>query len=87
MVLRAQLSDWKRFRLFQRNVRARYQHKPFSSFEDEVRERRQRHGLDGSVSLLLDLNQQSQLQNWIEFQNYQLKRLEQFDKERDEWKK
>lgn len=64
----------------------RCRNRPFSNLVDEVRERRQRHGLSGHVRLLLDTEQQSRLDNWIEFQNRHLKRLEQFEKERDKLK-
>lgn len=54
---------------------------------NEVRERRRRHGVDGDVRLLLSPEQQSRLENWMEFQNYHLKRLEGFAKSRDKLKK
>lgn len=79
----AQRSDWQRFRVFQRMARRGSQDTPFSKFEDQVRERRRRHGLDGVVRLLLQPEQQSRLEQWIEFQNYQLMRLEWLEKDRD----
>lgn len=87
MVLRAQLSDWRKFRVFQRKIRAYYRNNSFSSFVDEVRERRRRHGVGGDVCLLLSPEQQGRLENWMEFQNYHLKRLEGFGKKRDKLKK
>ena len=54
---------------------------------DEVHKRRRRHRVGGDVRLLLSLEQQSRLENWIEFQNYHLKRIEGFGKKRDELKK
>ena len=84
MVLCYQKLDWEKFRKLQARVRSR--NRPFSNFVDEVRERRQRHGLGGDVCLLLDLEKQSRLDNWIEFQNRHLKRLEQFKEERDKLK-
>ncbi|KAF2817570.1 uncharacterized protein BDZ99DRAFT_457296 [Mytilinidion resinicola] len=84
VVLCYQKLDWEKFRRLQAMVRCR--NRPFSKFVDEVRERRQRHGLGGDVRLLLDLERQSRLDNWIEFQNRHLKRLEQFEKERDRLK-
>ena len=68
-------------------VRSRYREERFSAFVDEVRERRRRHRLGGIVHLLVDLRQQSQQENWIEFQNYHLKRHERLEKERDGLKK
>ena len=54
---------------------------------DKVRERRRRHNLNSDVRLLLDPRQQSQLENWMEFQNYHLQQLEKFEEEHDELEK
>jgi hypothetical protein len=85
-VLRAQLSDWERFRGFQRKIRQYYRHKSFSDFEEKVRERRRRHQLGGDVRLRFNSGQQSRLENWIEFQNYHLHIHEGLEKERDDLK-
>jgi hypothetical protein len=71
----------------QPRARGRHRNKPFSKFVDEVRERWRRHKVGGDVHLLLDPEQQSRLENWMEFQDYHLKRLEQFEKKQDELKK
>lgn len=72
-MLTAQLSDWEAFRKYQRKTRCYYlPRKTFCDFEEELRDRRQRHGLDADTSIRTDLEKQSQLQNWIEFQNYHL---------------
>jgi len=63
-------------------ARVRCRNRSFSDFVDEVRQRRATHGLGGHVCLLLDIEQQSRLDNWIEFQNLHLKRLERFERER-----
>ena len=86
VVLRAQLSDWKRFRNFQKGVRRYYRHRNFSEFVDQVRQRRRRHGLGGNVCLQLDL-EQGRLETWIEFQDWHLQRLEGFEKHRDKLSK
>ena len=78
MPLTAQLISWRKFRAYQRQTRRR-----FKDFETTLRQRRQRHGLDGPVSLNADLEQQSALERWIEFQNYHLARLEALEKQRD----
>ena len=78
MPLTAQLVAWRKFRTYQRQTRRRFQ-----KFEDSLRQRRQRHGLDASVSLTEDLEQQSALDRWIEFQNYHLARLEALEEQRD----
>ncbi|KAK5011578.1 hypothetical protein LTR28_012895 [Elasticomyces elasticus] len=87
VVLCAQLSNWRKFRASQPKVRRRFRNKPLSEFMDEVRERRRRHKADSNICLLLDPEQQSWLENWMEFQNYHLKRLERFEKKRDELEK
>jgi len=80
VVLCYQKLDWEKFRMLQARVRRR--NRSFSDFVDEVRQRRATHGLGGHVCLLLDIEQQSRLDNWIEFQNRHLKRLERFERER-----
>lgn len=80
MPLCAQNSEWRKFRASQTRIRHRFRNESFSKFEDEVRERRRRYQLSGDVRLTLDSKQQSQLENWIEFQNYHLERLERFEK-------
>ncbi|KAN0070477.1 hypothetical protein V8E54_011346 [Elaphomyces granulatus] len=87
VVLCAQRSDWRKFRASQQNVRDRYQHNLFSTFVDSVCERRRRHELGGHVQLLLDSQQQSRQQNWIEFQDYHLTHHERLEKKRDRLKK
>lgn len=83
VVLRAQLSDWEEFRSFQKRIRQYYARnlKPFTEFKDKVRERRQRHKLEGHVCqhLQLDVGQQNALGNWIEFQNYHLQICEGYE--------
>ncbi|KAL8653602.1 MAG: hypothetical protein Q9210_002002 [Variospora velana] len=83
VVLCAQRSDWRKFRQAQRTLRHRYRNKSFSVFVDEVLGRRRAHSLDDNVHLLLDPQQQSRQQNWIEFQDYHLKLHEWQEKKRD----
>ena len=45
------------------SARQQYRHKPFSDFEEKVRECRRRHQLGGNVRLQSDSGQQSQLEN------------------------
>ncbi|OAA57008.1 hypothetical protein SPI_07389 [Niveomyces insectorum RCEF 264] len=87
VVLCAQRLDWQRFRAFQRKARRGFQETSFHKFEDLVRERRRRHGLDGSVRLVLQPEQQSRLEQWVEFQNYQLMHLERLEENRDKVKR
>ncbi|OCK99984.1 uncharacterized protein K441DRAFT_652280 [Cenococcum geophilum 1.58] len=82
VVLTAQLSDWEDFRKYQRDIRRHCLHrKTFGDFEEKVRDRRRRHGLEGDASLHPELEKQSQLHNWIEFQNYHLHLHERYGKD------
>ena len=83
VVLCAQRSDWRNFRHSQQRLRHRYRNQPFSSLLDKVIELRRAHGLDDNVLLLLDPQQQSRQQNWVEFQHYHLKLYEWQKRERD----
>ena len=83
VILCAQRSDWRKFRASQIRVRSRIQDKPFSTYVDEIRERRRRHEMDDDVRLLLDSQQQSRQENWIEFQDYHLKHHERLKKKRN----
>jgi hypothetical protein len=83
--LTAQFNDWRRFRAYQQRMRHRHRVN-FEAFEHQLRQRRQRHGLDDDVRLTQELDQQSRLERWIEFQDYQLLRLEEFERERDKVK-
>ncbi|CAO1596150.1 hypothetical protein XANCAGTX0491_000004 [Xanthoria calcicola] len=87
VVLCAQRSDWRRFQDARRRLRYRYRNKSFALLEDEIRQRRRAHGLDDTVHLLLDPQQQIRQQNWIEFQDYHLKLHESQEKRRDGWQK
>lgn len=86
VVLQAQLSDWKRFREFQKALRRYYWHRNFCEFVDQVRERRRKHGLGGNVCMRFDL-EQSQLETWFEFQDWHLQHLKGFENNRDELRK
>jgi len=72
-VLTGQLRSWKQFRTQQGVVRRAYSPNGFRGYVERLNDRRKRHGLEGDAVLLQDLAQQSQLQNWYEFQNWQLK--------------
>lgn len=87
VIFRAQLSDWRRFRSYQRRIRHYYRQKPFSEFLDTVRKRRDKHNLGGNVHLRFNVRQQSRLENWTEFQDYHLQKHEGLEKEREDLKK
>ena len=68
-----QLLDWEAFREYQMRVRQLYLPRNiFPKFLEIARDRRRRHGLEGDVFLHPEPGLQSQLQNWIEFQNYHI---------------
>ncbi|MCJ1263722.1 hypothetical protein MMC22_003592 [Lobaria immixta] len=72
-VLSAQLSDWRSFRNYQERIRRYHlQRKSFTIYQEKVRDRRRRHGYEANGYPHPDQEQQSKLENWIEFQNYHL---------------
>ncbi|KAI9784909.1 MAG: hypothetical protein M1835_003472 [Candelina submexicana] len=76
-----QLKRWKKFRQFQQaNRRYFVFHNRFSEFQQKVLERRWRHGLDGDVQLLEEQSKQSKLDDWMEYQDYELREYERLEK-------
>lgn len=86
-MLRAQLSDWQKFRAFQGRVRRYYRQRPFNEIVDKVCERQRRHKVGGDVHLQVDVEQQGRLEKWMEFQDYHLQLHDGLEKKRDELKK
>nr|POE47688.1 hypothetical protein CFP56_01019 [Quercus suber] len=86
LILCTQNLDYKEFRRYQLHTRSRLRHKYFPDFEEEVLRRRQKYGLHGNVNLLPDFKQHSQLQNWTEFQDFHLRKLEQVETEQEEFR-
>jgi hypothetical protein len=84
VVLCRQLTDWQKSR--KRQAGNRSQKPSFGMFVDQVHRRRQVQGLSGNFDLVLDMNRQNQLGNWVEFQDYHLKGLEQLEMKRDNLK-
>ncbi|KAI1271409.1 hypothetical protein F5Y07DRAFT_383065 [Xylaria sp. FL0933] len=76
-----QLRDWRKFRAYQRRKRVRR----YKNSARGVYRLRQKCGLDYNVRLAIDLEQQSPLDRWIEYQAYHLEHLEQLEKERDQF--
>lgn len=77
-----QLKIWNQFRGFQQRIRRYHiQRGTFPDFQRKVRDRRRRHGLDGDVELLEDRDKQSQLDNWMEYQDYQYQFYERYEKD------
>ena len=85
-MLRAELSDWRKFRASQLRARRRFRNESFIEYVSEVRERRQRHKLSDNVRLLSHPKQQSRLDNWVEYQSYHLQGFERFKNKRDRLK-
>jgi len=52
----------------------------FLEFQQKVLERRRRHRLDNNTQLLEKQNKQSKLNNWIKYQNYELRKYEHLEK-------
>ncbi|KAI9675745.1 MAG: hypothetical protein M1817_001112 [Caeruleum heppii] len=85
-VFLVQLNRWKKFRQLQQDIRQHYhiRRKPFSEYRRKVLERRRRHGLDGDVHLLEDRDQQTELTDWMEYQDVQIRHYERLKKEVEE---
>ena len=82
MMFTAQLKRWKRFRDFQgKNRRHFLFYGAFPEFQQEVLERRRRYGLDGGVQLLEDRDEQSKLDDWMEYQDYELRHGESMERD------
>ena len=67
----AQWEDWSKFRTFQGKNR-RYYTQRFAQFTKKVRERRRRHNLPEDICLRFNPQEQTRLENWVEFQDYHL---------------
>ncbi|MCJ1464377.1 hypothetical protein MMC07_002990 [Pseudocyphellaria aurata] len=75
LVLTSQLDDWEIFQDWQKRIRENcMKHGNFFEHVDKVRNRRRKQGLEGDACLLPDLENQTQLDNWIEFQFNHLER-------------
>lgn len=76
-----QLQRWNMFRLFQLRVRDYFvRHNRSPELQQRAIDRRRRHGLDGDVRLLEDRDKQSDLDHWMEYQDYELQECELFEK-------
>ncbi|KJZ70485.1 hypothetical protein HIM_10114 [Hirsutella minnesotensis 3608] len=81
-VLCAQLAKWRQFRKCQRKDRSPSRNRSFSDFVSQTRERLRRHGIDVIFTLRLDPCDQTRLEDWLEYQNHGLRRLEQLERKR-----
>ena len=81
LVFSAQLFDWKDFRSRQQHNRRRYVSRDrFFKFQEVHRDRRRKYGLDGDVHLREKVADQSKLEDWMEYQNYELQNYEILEK-------
>lgn len=82
LIFSAQLERWKKFRQFQQKNRHYFVfHNRFPEFQQKVLERRRRYGLDGDVQLLEEQDKQSKLDDWMEYQDYELREYERLEKD------
>ena len=79
-VFSAQWWEWRtEFRARQQGNRRRYRHS-FTQFQEFLRDRRRRHGLDGDLHLCEKVAEQSPLNDWMEYQDYKLQQYEDLEK-------
>jgi hypothetical protein len=68
-----QRDRWVRFRQFQRQTRKTAE--TFSEYQQHVRDYRQAQGIDGDISLLFDAQQQPKVDEWMEYQYFEHRKL------------
>lgn len=78
--LEDQWVDWRQFRQDQRRVR-HCDMQRFTKFTEGVRERRRRCNLPEDVCPRFQLQEQTRHENWVEFQDYHLRRDEELEKD------
>lgn len=73
LVYSAQLTRWKSFRAWQHRTRRSYvPRNRFPQLHEQLRDCRRKHGLDGDVHLREVAADQSKLEDWTEYQVYEL---------------
>ncbi len=79
------LKRWKKIRQFQQqNRRYLLFHSTFMEFVHGVMRRRRRHGPNGDVQLLEEQINQSKLDDWMEYQDYELRTYKRLQKDFEE---
>ena len=69
LFFKTQLTEWREFRTFQQRIRNYYIPRArFPEYEQKIRNLRLKHGHDDGVELLEDVDKQSKIQNWVEYQ-------------------
>ncbi|KAL8707497.1 MAG: hypothetical protein Q9220_007487 [cf. Caloplaca sp. 1 TL-2023] len=72
-VFTRQVRRWRRFQDFQQRNRDYFVPRgQLSRYQDKVLERRRRHSLHGEPQLLEEQSKQTELDNWMEYQNWEL---------------
>ncbi|KAL9103074.1 MAG: hypothetical protein Q9163_001840 [Psora crenata] len=79
LVLSAQWQRWKGFREYQQDSRRYMTQSMLPEYEEIVLERRRRHRLDGDVQFHQDQSKQSELDDWTEYQDYELRDYERLE--------
>ncbi|KAI9783321.1 MAG: hypothetical protein M1816_001419 [Peltula sp. TS41687] len=79
-VLCRQASDWEQF-CRRRAMRQPYRWRHLNDFEDEIRRRRHKYGVQGDIYLQRSILQQNRLQNWVEYQDYHFREHEKIERE------
>ncbi|KAK2811778.1 hypothetical protein FQN50_001816 [Emmonsiellopsis sp. PD_5] len=77
-----QRSGWLIFRRFQRCNRKTPER--FAKYEQDVRDYREREGIEGNIHLLYDHMQQTKMEDWKEYHYFQHRRLASFQEKADE---
>ncbi len=81
-IFHVQLERWEKFRQFQQKNRNEFGScEKFAEFRQEILERRRRYGLDGDIQLLKEANEQKRMDEWMEYQDYELQKYEAYEKQ------
>ena len=76
-VFREQLKAWRMFRYYQLRIRQHFiKLNDFPEYQRRVSDRRRRHGLEGDLTILEDRDKQSKLEQWMEYQDINIKTME-----------
>ena len=80
LVFSTQLSEWQGFRRRQLHDHSwAVRHHWFHRFQELIRERRRKFGLDGDVHLREEVTEQSKLEDWVEYQDLHLREYEKLE--------
>ncbi|KAI9842955.1 MAG: hypothetical protein M1837_006692 [Sclerophora amabilis] len=81
----SQLKVWRDFRNYQQRVRRYFiQRDRFPEYQQRVCDRRRRNGLEGHVELREEVDKQTRLENWVEYQDSEYMTFERLEKKIEE---